>query len=62
MPDADDFDNDEYHKFISAQVMPPQGDLVVCARVFKRVRKHDGMLIGNKANPHVVLDSIVSLL
>ena len=55
-PEADDFDEDAYDAYISAQVMLPRGDRMEMANVRKRKRDDNGNPIGrHNANP--ILDT-----
>ena len=55
-PEADDFDEDAYDAYISAQVMLPRGDRMEMANVRKRKRDDNGNSIGrHNANP--ILDT-----
>jgi hypothetical protein len=46
MPEAVEFNNDAYHKFISAHVYMNVGGEMKHGRVTKRKRDDDGLLIG----------------
>jgi hypothetical protein len=56
MPEADEFDHDAYHKFISAQVCMNVGGEMKHGRVVKRKRDDDGILIG-VAHKNPLLDT-----
>jgi hypothetical protein len=56
MPEANEFNHDQYHKFIAARVSLPVGGEMKHGRVVKRKRDDDGLLIG-VAHPNPLLDT-----
>ncbi|MGH7954979.1 MAG: hypothetical protein ACREOZ_03375 [Gloeomargaritales cyanobacterium] len=56
MPEADDFDSEAYDKYISAQVLLPEGDKLVSCRVVNRKRDRDDHPIG-RHNRNPILDT-----
>jgi hypothetical protein len=56
MPEADEYDHDQYLKFSSARVSLPVGGDMKHGRVTKRKRDEDGVLIGI-AHPNPLLDT-----
>lgn len=58
MPEADDYDEETYDKYISAQVMLPKGDTYQSAQVRQRKRTSQGDPIG-KSNSNPILDTRV---
>lgn len=58
MPEADEYDHDAYHKFISARIQVPSAGELKTGTVTRRKRDDDGHLIG-RANPNPILDTSV---
>jgi hypothetical protein len=56
MPEADEFDHNQYHKVIGARVSLPVGGEIKHGKVVKRKRDDDGVLIGI-AHPNLLLDT-----
>jgi hypothetical protein len=58
VPEADEVDMDQFHKFISASVMLPYGGQMSKGKVISRKRDHDGVLIG-KAHSNPIMDTSI---
>lgn len=58
IPEADTYDDDSYHKFISAHVIIPTAGEAKKGKVLRRKRDKDGNLIGT-ANSNPILDTSV---